>query len=95
VEAGRYSSGAAPVVPFGKVITRSRDTLVERATLALQKRDVLARMPVGAKVVGTVQPTAPAALKEPAAQGAQPAETPVAGLNVLAGQRTRGAPPAQ
>ena len=39
-------------MPFGNVITRSSETLVESATLALQNSDVLVRTPLGLNVAG-------------------------------------------
>jgi hypothetical protein len=94
-EAGRYRRGTGPIVPLGKVMTRSMDTVVDSATLALQKRDELARMPVGLKVVGTVHATAPASLNEPTLQAGHAVDQPRLGLYVFAGQRWSGAPPVQ
>ena len=86
--------GAVPVVPLGKVMTRSRDTLVESATLALQNRDVFVKTPLGLKVVGA-HATAPGALTSPLAHSVQAVELPMEGLYVFAGHCCLGAPPGQ
>jgi hypothetical protein len=55
------------VVPLGNVITRSSETLVESATLALQNNEVLVMTPLGLNVVGAAQATAPSGLTSPLA----------------------------
>lgn len=80
---------------FGKVMTRSWDTLVERATLALQNSEVFVTTPLGLNVEGAEHMTAPGALVSPAPHGVQAAELPTVGLNVLEGHTWIGAPPGQ